>query len=176
VSIHGVALAGSRLYLASAGLTSVSGQRRPNAAAVDARTGRLLPWKPADKPGWVAGAGVGDVDDVVVAGRAVFLWGHDGWGIVDRITGRPVPWASRLGGAATAFAIAGDRVYLGSGGRETIGSVAGRSANNLAAVNVGYGTFSTWLPNLAPVTAIQSIAANAHYVLVTGSFATSLAG
>jgi hypothetical protein len=172
--LEAVALSGSRLFIGGVGLRAVSGRRRPQIAALDAASGRLLPWLPGTAPGLRAGYGVGDVETILTAGPAVFTAGHDGFGITDARTGAIEAWMTGISGDATTFARAGHVVYLGANCRGGLTAVNGQARHNLAAIDVTTGRFTGWAPNLAPYSCVGSLAANGSSVLAAGQFSNTL--
>ncbi len=175
--VGALALSGARLYIGGNTITTVDGVARPGFAAVDARTGALLPRQPAKGPPNVLnsfGVGVGDVETIVVARGLVFSAGHDGFGIVSARTGRLTGWMHKVDGVASRFAAVGDTVYLGGDVRNAFTAVGTQARNNLAAIDLAHGRIERWSPKLPTYVGIASIAADRHEVLVAGSFSDSL--
>ncbi|HTR97883.1 MAG TPA: T9SS type A sorting domain-containing protein [Candidatus Acidoferrales bacterium] len=122
---------------------SLGGQLRPNAGAVDARTGAATTWNPR-------------ADDVVnvlkLGGNDLFVGGsfaclHDwaarrGAAAIDLTTGRVAPWSPSIDGDVTGIGIIGDVVYLG--GQFT--TVDGELRENVAAVGARTGALLPWYP------------------------------
>jgi hypothetical protein len=167
--VTALAFNNSRLYVGGV-FTTVAGHPRYNLAALDPRTGALLTWKRASG----GDTNGGDVDTILVTHGEVITAGHDGFGATDTHTGRSLTWTSRLGGLASTFAAYGPLVYLGGDLRYSLRSVAGHRRNNLAALNLATGHFTTWRPNLAPYVSVGSIVPAGDKVLVIGAFTTTV--
>jgi outer membrane protein assembly factor BamB len=165
-AVDGLALDGSRLFVGGNTIATVGGQRRPEFAELDAGTGALAAWVPAN------GHGVGDVETILIAGGAVFSAGLDGFGITDELTGAISPLL-RTVRSAYRFAAFGDVVYLGGTLRTSL-RLQGARRHNLGAVDLVTGRASAWAPDLDTYVGISSIAASATHVLVAGSFSRSL--
>ena len=175
--VSALALSGSRLYIGGNTIRTVDGVARPGYAAVDARTGALLPWEPAKGPSHVLngfGVGVGDVETIVVAHGNVFSAGHDGFGIVSARTGKLTGWMHKVAGVASRFAAVGDTVYLGGNVRNAFTAVGHQARNNVAAIDLAHGRIERWSPELPTYVGIASIAADRQEVLLAGSFSDSL--
>jgi hypothetical protein len=166
--VTALALAGSRLYVGGV-FSSVGGQPCVSLAALEPRTGALLSWKRVN-----GGDANGDVDTILVTHGQVITAGYDGFGATDTHTGRPLAWTTRLGGVASAFAVDGPLVYLGGDLRNRLQSVAGHPRNNLAALSLATGHFTTWGPNLAPYVSVGAIVPSGNKVLVLGTFTTTV--
>lgn len=166
--VDAVALSGLRLYIGGNDITSIGGSKRPGFAALDARSGRLTSWVPATAPGLVRGAGVGDVETILVAGGEVFSAGHDGFGVTSARTGALEAWASGIHGVGYRFGAFGTTAYIGGGGRNGFDSVSGQSRNNLAAIDLASGQLTGWAPDIDRYVGVSSIAATRDEVLVGG--------
>jgi hypothetical protein len=171
-AVDALALDGSRLFVGGNSITAVGGARRPGFAELDAETGALAPWAPGTSPAFRRGAGVGDVETIVIAHGLVFSAGLDGFGITDERTGAIAP-LMRTVRSAYRFAAAGTTVYLAGNIRNTL-SVTGRIGNNLGAVDLATGHVRAWAPYLDTYVGVASIAASATRVLVAGSFSKTL--
>jgi hypothetical protein len=171
IPVFALALADSRLFVG--GPTSFGGKKRPQIAALVAADGALTDWMPATAPHTVKGFGVGDVDTILIAGTDVFTAGHDGFGITDATTGQIEPAMRQIGGASR-FAGFGNITYLGGDCRNSFSSVAGQPRNNLAALDITTGKFTSWAPKIAPYTCVNALAANADNVLVAGGFSKTI--
>jgi PQQ-like domain len=167
-------LVGPRLYLGGNTITTVDGQRRPGFAAVDTATGRVSDWVPGTAPGLVAGAGVGDVETILVAHGVVFSAGHDGFGIVSARTGAISPWLKRVHGEAVRFAAAGSTVYLGGNVRNSFSAVGAHARHNLAAIDLATGRVTPWAPDVNVYVVVAALAPSGNEVLVGGSFSKTL--
>ena len=109
-----------------------------------------------------------DVSAILATHGQVLVGGKNGFAVYDARTGRNLAWRRRLNGAATAFAVSGDTVYLGadlSGGFTRAG---GKPAHNLAAVVLPEGRFTDWRPKLSPSLIVTAIAVSGQMVLVAG--------
>jgi hypothetical protein len=155
---------GSRLYLGGV-FGSVGGRYRSNLAAVDARTGALLPWAPkftAD-----------ETTSIAVVGRTVAVGGTFDFEAYDVTTGRAKRWARELGGSPTVLEPYGSTLYLGGNLRSFFGTPSGKR-NNLGAVDVSTGRVLDWGPNLARFVTVGAIARAGDQVLVGGTFTASI--
>ena len=116
----------------------------------------------------------GDVDTILVTHGEVITAGYDGFGAADTQTGHQLAWTKRLGGVASTFAADGPVVYLGGDLRNSLQSVGNHPRNNLAAINLATGHFTTWGPNLARYVSIAAIVPSGDKILVIGSFTTTV--
>ena len=157
--VTALATAGARLYVAGV-FSSVGGQPRHALAALNARTGSLLPWK----------ARLGDqrIDTIFVNGHDVYVSGRDGFWAFDAGSGQPTNpgWSTRMNGLPAAFAREGALLYLGGSPPAAIDSVGGQRRNNLASFNVVTGQFTNWAPNLAPYVSVGRIVPSGDAVLI----------
>ncbi len=113
-SANALALQSGRLLVAGSFL-ALGGIKRHGLAAFDARTGALLPWRPAVQEG--------DVGALAHSGRTIYLAGvtriagkhRDGLAAVSATgTGKLLPWAPRLSSEGiNSLAVAGGRVFAG---------------------------------------------------------------
>ena len=113
---------------------------------------------------------------IAVVGNEVLAGGHDGFIAVDARTGRPFAWRSRLRGDATLFAVSGKTVYLGGSVGGDFTAAGGHSANNLAAVRLPAGAFTSWRPRITHEMNVFTLAVSGHMVLAGGSFTRTLGG
>lgn len=171
VEVDAVALDGSRLFIGSNTISSVGGRARPGIAALDARTGALTAWRPGNVRGYRA---VGDVETILIAHGEVFTAGHDGFGVTNAASGKVEKWMNQIEGVASHFAAAGDIVYLGADIRNSFTAVARQARNNLAAIDLATGHFTSWAPDIDTDVAVGSMAASRDRVLVAGSFSKTL--
>ena len=172
IVVGALALDGTRLFVGGNTIASVGGQKRPGFAELDAQTGALRPWLPATAPGFNPGSGVGDVETIVVADGLVFSAGHDGFGITDERTGAIAPLQHTVRGGSR-FTSSGSTVYVSGDGRNTL-NIAGKTRDNLAAVDLSTGRVTPWAPHIDTEVSVGSIAASPTRVLVAGSFSKSL--
>lgn len=169
---NALAVAGTRLYLGGNGITTVDGRKRPGLAAIDLQTSHVLPWVPGTAPGLVPGAGVGDVETIVVADGHLFTAGHDGFGITNARTGANEN--RRYGASGYRFAASGHVAYLAGGCRNSFTEIQAQPRNNLASIDLSTGRVTSWAPNLATYTCVSALAATPTRVLVAGGFSKTL--
>jgi hypothetical protein len=167
-----VAFKNDVVYLAGA-FNRVHGVRRElGIAAVSPRTGLPTVWTPRNR---TYGGAV--EPDLVVAcdGQIVAGGGDNMLGAYDINSGRPRTWPTDLGGNnVSALAVTGNTLYLGGDQHNGFDSAGGRPANNLAAVVLPKGVFTSWRPKLARYASVETIAVSGGMVLVGGEFASSL--
>jgi outer membrane protein assembly factor BamB len=150
----------------SGSFTGVDGSDRTDLAAVSARTGKPTAWVPRMRD-----AHLGDVDAIVVTHGQVLAGSvREGFAAFDVRTGRSLPWANRLHGSVSSFAVSGDTVYLGGVPEGGFDRVGGKPANNLASVVLPEGRFTNWRPSPNRCTIVGSIAVSGRKVLVDGWF------
>lgn len=140
--VYASATIGSTVYLGGSFRNALVDGRpavRKHLAAVDARTGRLLPWAPrAD----------GTVLALAISGSSLYLSGkfktvggqqRAGLASVDLSTGAVGPLRHAVKGEGTALAAGGGRLYLGG----SISSVDGHPVRNLVAFRLSDGMVDT---------------------------------
>jgi hypothetical protein len=147
---------------------------RGRLAAIDARSGELLPWAPAAD---------GRVKSLVAAGGSIYLAGdfgavsgqkRDSLARVDATSGAvSSTFKHAISGRPYAIAAAGNRLYLGG----AITAVNGQARGRLASFNLTTGALDTrWRPTVDDQ--VETIAAGGGRVYVGGKFhkVNSLAG
>src|SRR5262249_219894 len=117
-----VAVAGETVYLGGE-FERLGSRRRYNLGAVDANTGPVMAWSPE-------GALADYVDGMIVTQGQVLVGGHGPFAAFSARTGRALPWAKRVHGSASRFAVSGRSVYLGGGLRDGFERIGDRAANN----------------------------------------------
>jgi outer membrane protein assembly factor BamB len=162
-----ITVAASRGLVYVGGVFSLlGGKLRTGLGSVSAKTGEATGWAPYTKGG--------EVDAIAVVGDEILAGGHGGFVAVDAHTGRPHRWPERLRGVATCFAVLGSTVYLGGNVRDGFTGTGTRRANNLAAVQLPEGRFTSWTPHLAHYMNVFTLAVSGHTVLAGGSFTRTL--
>jgi outer membrane protein assembly factor BamB len=161
-------LSAGRLYVGGV-FASVAGSSRLGIAALNPRTGTLLPWKPNPLP-----LNVGDVDEILAAGGEVITAGSDGFAAVSALDGHHLSWTSRLSGVASTFQDHGGILYLGGNVRNGFTAVDHHPRNNLAAMKLIGRRFASWAPNLEKFVIVNEIVPSGAQVLVIGDFTNSI--
>lgn len=112
---------------------------RKRLAALDARTGELLPWAPATNGTVWAMAASGS--SLYVSGKFTTVGGQPRAGLagLSLTTGAVGPLRHTVKGSGMALAAGGDRLYLGG----AITAVDGRAVRNLAAFRLADGALDT---------------------------------
>jgi hypothetical protein len=165
VGVDALGAGNGAIYLGGV-FTHVFGVKRVRLAAVSPRNGRPIRWAP--QPG-------SQPDDIyaILVTHGQVLVGGNGFAVYNARTGRSVPWRNRLLGAVLAFAFSGDTVYLGGDPDNGFDRAGGKPVNNLAAVSLPGGEFTSWRPNVARCTDVFTMAASGGKVLVAGVFSES---
>jgi len=162
---------GPRALYIGGEFTRFGGRDVGNLAAVDLRSGRVLPWAP------LANSAVGALavanGTLAVGGTLTSAGGtrRDGLVAIDGGTGKLLPWAPRPDGDVSAMAIAGSRLYAGGAFRKIDGS----SRPGLAAFDLKTRTLTSWAPRLAPndYDLVRAMAADGNTIYVGGSFTSA---
>jgi hypothetical protein len=123
--VRAIARLGRNLYIAGR-FSKVDGLPKPGLAALDARTGGLIPnWRPNRRPRYCSGCS--DVTDLAV-GRGLIFAGAPGTVLaLDPRSGAP-RWRTRVGGfEVNGLALAGKRLYVvGDFGLRALDAATGR--------------------------------------------------
>jgi len=163
-NVETLSFSGSRLYVGGS-FATVGGRHRYGIAALDARTGALLPWKAAH----------GDAEYAIFAIRGqVIVSGRLGTFALDSGSGRTLPWPKAMARPATSFATAGPLLYVGGNLQTGFSSIDGHPRNNLATFDLDTGHMTSWAPNLAPYVNVERIVPSGDRVLVIGATTNSV--
>ena len=170
--VNTLAVVGGRVFLGGF-FNRVGGERRVNFAAVSPSSGELL------EPAIDVGDDLGDVRDIAVAERRVYLGGSFGRigrkqrtsaAAIDARTGRVLGWDPRLrGGPVEAVAVRPGAILLA--GRFTASRGLGRSG--VMAASIESGAPLPWAPRIAAQTSdwkIDDMLYVSGNVLVVGDF------
>jgi WD40 repeat protein len=127
-----VSLNGSTLFICGGGFTSVSGQHRAYAAAVNTSNGSLLPWAPnPDRPIYALAIDASNVYAAAGgAGGQVYAWSVGSGAVV---------WQNHTDGDVDAVAVLGSQVF--AGGHFTLEQ--GATQARLVALSVSQGVPDT---------------------------------
>ncbi len=125
----------------------VNDSSRTYLAALDARTGRILPWRTDSivfSSLWKSGIAIYDTilyvyGDIKQVGDSI----RTGIAAFDIRTGKLLPWNPSVKGEVYAIAIYNDIVYIG-GDFDSVGTY---KRSNLAAINKITGEVTNWAPN-----------------------------
>jgi hypothetical protein len=141
----------------------IGGAPRLDLAAVNARSGRATAWTPR------VGNAIA-INELALVGNQVLVGGHAQFEAFDSGTARRYEWTGELFGSVAHFSVSGNTVYLGGNAVEGFNSIGNEPANNLAAVLLPSGRFTSWAPSLNTVVNVGTIAASGGRVLVAGNF------
>lgn len=175
-----VILSAGRDVIAGGEFTSVNGQPRRNAAAIDLATRRATAWRPQVAGTLAYADGFANVFALHVTDDAVYVGGNfsyvngaprEGLALVDTTTGAPLgdvfDLARPQGASVLALAAAGPTLYVG-GQYDTIN---GQPRSNLAAIDLAARTvlpFATGAFNKP----VSTLAASSAVVYAGGDFAS----
>jgi outer membrane protein assembly factor BamB len=165
-SADALALQSGRL-LVGGGFLGLGGAKRPGLAAFDARTGKLLPWRPVVQ---------GGVNALAHSGKKIYLGGgftrvagkrRDGLAAVSALgKGNLLPWHPRLSDADIgSLAVAHGRVFAG-GTFTTHRGKASTLTSSLVAFSARSGKRLAFTPRFHGVTVLTVW----HRLLLAGSF------
>jgi trimeric autotransporter adhesin len=161
--VYALAVWENRLYVAGY-FDEVGGQARNNLAAVDALTGRSLPWNPGVN---------GDIYAMVTRCQTLYLAGsfaHVGGqarnclAAVDAVSGAVEAWNPGANGSVMTLALAGHVLYVGG----YFTSLGGQSHEYLGAVDAVTGTPLLWNPTTDRD--VNTLALSGNHVFAGGQF------
>lgn len=169
--VRALAMQGSTIYVGGE-FASIGGQERRNTAAIDARTGAVMPW---------VGNANGAVHTLVVSGEAVHAGGQftsiggetrNHLAALDALTGAATSWNPNITGTeqqpnsawVDAIAVSDTTVYVGG----AFGKVGGQIRSNIAAIDVRTGIAIPWNPDANSV--VDAIALSGTTVYAGGRF------
>ena len=137
---------GNTLYVGGK-FEEIAGASRRYLAAIDARTGALLPWAPQPDGPVMSLAVHGD--RLYVGGRFQTIGGAPRRNVaaLDALTGEPAPWRPDASGAVLAFGFHGQRVFVGG----EFDDVGGRARNSIAELDAASGAATEWDAQLKPL-------------------------
>ena len=134
-------------------------------AAVDARTGDALPWRPEENGGIV---GLAAENGVVYAGGWFTSLGprlrRNGVAAFDTRTGAVTAWAPDPTGDVRAIAARDGRIYIGG----QFGSAGGQPRSGIAEIDSATGLATTWNPSVTGT--VQCLAVTDSLVYIGGLF------
>ena len=172
--ISALAVGPRTLYLGGE-FTRIGKHAVRNLAAVDLRSGRVLPGVPLANSEVHALAVANDT--LAVGGTLTSAGGtrRDGLVAIDGRSGKLLPWAPRLEPppaseeGVTALAIAGSRLYAGG----AFTKIDGVSRPGLAAFDLKTRRLTSWTPRLTPrdqYSLVQAMAADGNTIYIGGVF------
>jgi hypothetical protein len=170
--IGGLDVTGNTLYVGGR-FTSVDGMARTNLAALDVRTGTVLPWDPA---------ATGYVDSIETVGNVTYVGGQfdnvagiarSRLAALDATTGADVGWDAGVTGTVVAeLEVAGTTLYVG--GR--FSQLGGQPRSNLGAFNLATRTITSFDPNVGGTSVwVSGLKATTTDLYLSGIF-TSVGG
>ena len=172
-SFDGLILHGHALFVSSSqGVMVLDGKTRNALAAIDARTGALLPWHrqihQSPMSAFYETTGLFSADGILFGAG---MGQNTAGGAVQAATGRivPGPWAN-----VTAFTADGPIIYIGGGSPDGFSELDGEPRNNLAAFDLKTGRLTPWAPNVNRYSFITVMAVSGDHILAAGDFAQTL--
>lgn len=161
-SISALALDGTRLFIAGEDITGVNGSPRDDIAALNARTGALLTWRP--RPTEQGGA-LAEISRLLVIRRSVYAstagTPNSAPGVVSESTGKiTVQTACQVD-----CVVDGGILY---------GAEGVYSQDTLRATNLSTGRSIAWAPHINADQAVGGMAISGDQMLVVGTFTKSL--
>ena len=166
--VYASAHVGSTVYLGGSFRNAIVGGKpvpRKRLAAVDARTGKLLPWAPPANGTVLALAASGS--SLYVSGKftTVGTQARAGLAGINLTTGAVGPLKHTVKGEGTALAAGGGRLFLGG----AVTAVDGRAVRNLAAFRLADGTLDTGFAGAADGQ-VKALAVTGSRLYVGGGF------
>jgi len=169
--IGGLDVAGNTLYLGGR-FTSVDGVARTNLAALDVRTGTVLPWDPeAD----------GYVDSIEAVGGTTYVAGQfanvagvarNSLAALDATTGADLGWDAGVTGQVYELEVADTTLYAAGG----FSQLGGQARSNVGAFDLATWALTSFDPSVAGTSAyVTGLRATATHLFVSGNF-TSVGG
>lgn len=168
LTIDALAILDSTVYVGGT-FGGINGEPRAGLAAIDVRTGEVLPWNPAPFGGTYT-----DVIRAIIATPAAIYVGGDFGNIggaarshlaaLDPVTGVALPWSPEANSMVAALAMKGEAIYAAG----FFDHVGGESRLGLAAIERGTGAVLPWNPGCDGIPTAFAMTDSALYV--AGSF------
>ena len=168
-AINALVYAGGEIY-AGGNFTSIGGQARNYAAALNPQTGAADAWNPnANGPS----PGYGAVTAIAFSNQGIFLGGsfttiggqpRSHLALVSPSSGSPYAWYSDVDGSVYSLVVSGSTLY--AGGAFTV--LGGQIRNCAGAVDLGTGAATGWNPNINY--SVETLAVSGAMVYAGGSF------
>jgi len=175
--VAGLAVSGGAVV--AGGAFSPGGKTRKNAAAFDARTGRLLDWNPTFTGSRLINAAPYEGVEVMVArSNTLYLGGYfslvngqprNGLAAVDGVTGALQPWDPAPDGVVKSLAVSDTAIYAGG----LFTTNGGLARKNIAALNPITGAATGWNPGANDKVAALSVSGSTVYA---GGLFTEISG